>query len=78
MNNKPRITIAQARLAKQELLTHLQTQPELAGIGIISTAHGYCVKVNLSTPMPADRLDIPDMVYGVPVHTEVVGQAYAF
>lgn len=62
-----------ARLAKAALAEQLAGDERVVGIGIAPVGGGgYAVKVNL---VAADTgLQLPAVVAGVPVRTEVVGQ----
>jgi hypothetical protein len=65
-------TLQRARTAKAAVLREFRKLPNLVGIGIIRCPEGYCVKVNLSEPMPPGT-SLPAQVAGVPVAIEVTG-----
>jgi hypothetical protein len=67
--------LPQARAAKEYLRARLREQDGVVGVGIARTGHGYCLKVNVSTPELAGQM--PPDVDGVEVRTTVVGQIAA-
>ncbi len=66
-------SLAEARSAKQRVLSLLSAMPAVVGVGITRVDAGYGVKVNLSQP-PGASDAIPKEIDGVPVKVEVVGQ----
>ena len=65
-------TLDEAREAKALALQQLGVHPIVGGIGIASSASGYCVKVNL-TRVPSAEDTLPEHIAGVPVRYQVVG-----
>lgn len=67
--------LPQARAAKEHLRAHLGDRDGVVGVGIVHVGHGYCLKVNVSTPDAAAQ--VPSDVDGVEVRTAVVGRISA-
>ena len=67
------IDLERARAAKRRLRELLPADLAVNGIGITQVGEDYAVKLNLAAP-PADDLDLPRTVDGVPVVVEVVGR----
>ena len=65
-------TLDEARAAKAGALKAFSRLADVVGVGITRHANGYAVKVNLRSP-PADGVDLPASIDGVPVHVEVTG-----
>jgi hypothetical protein len=65
-------TLEQARSAKHLAEEAFAALADVVGIGITRASEGYAVKVNLRHP-PAEGVDLPKEVNGVPVKVEVVG-----
>jgi len=67
--------LPQARAAKELLRARLGEHDEVVGVGIARTAHGYCVRVNVSSADAA--AEVPHDIDGVEVRTTVVGRITA-
>jgi len=65
-------TIERAQAAKGRVRRVLSRKAELVGVGITRVDEGYGVKVNLASP-PAEDVELPTQVDGVPLRIEVVG-----
>lgn len=65
-------SLDQARSAKQNAFTTFSRLVEVIGVGITRHEDGYAVKVNLRVP-PAEGIDLPSTIDGVPVCVEVTG-----
>jgi hypothetical protein len=66
------VDLERARAAKRRLRELLPDSLSVNGIGITQVGEDYAVKLNLAAA-PADQLDLPHAVDGVPVVVEVVG-----
>jgi peptide deformylase len=66
-----KVSIEEARSAKDLAKDLLREFDSVVGIGLTSTQEGYAIKVNLRNESERDRL--PQSVAGVPVNVEVVG-----
>lgn len=67
-----RITIDQARAAKDVAKTELAGVPGVVGIGLTKVGDDYALKINLREPLPGN-VHVPPSIAGVPVRVEVVG-----
>lgn len=65
-------TLDEARAAKAGALTAFSRLADVVGVGITRHVDGYALKVNLRAP-PAEGVDLPASIDGVPVHVEVTG-----
>jgi hypothetical protein len=66
------VTLAQARAAKAAALRQFEDLGTVVGVGVTRIDGEYAVKVNLSEP-PAEGVELPGEIDGVPVQVEVVG-----
>jgi len=67
------VDLERARAAKRRLRELLPGSLQVNGIGITQVGEDYAVKLNLAAA-PADDVDLPRAVDGVPVIVEVVGK----
>lgn len=65
-------SLERARAAKRGAFTAFSRLVEVIGVGITRHQGGYAVKVNLRVP-PADGVELPGTIDGVPVCIEVTG-----
>jgi hypothetical protein len=65
-------TLEAARAAKPAARRTFAALAEVVGVGITRVGDGYGVKVNLRAA-PAEGVELPGEVEGVPVRVEVVG-----
>jgi hypothetical protein len=68
-----RITIGQARAAKNVAKSELAEIPEVVGIGVTKVGDNYALKINLREE-PNGSVQVPESIAGVPVKIEVVGR----
>jgi len=61
-----------ARLAKAKALSLFTDLGQVNGVGITRVGNGYGLKINLSE-RPAEGIELPDEVDGVPILVEFVG-----
>jgi hypothetical protein len=67
--------LERARAARDLLRARLAHHDGVCGIGLVRTADGYAVRVNV-TDLPEDDV-VPPVVAGVPVHVRVTGPVRA-
>lgn len=65
-------TLEEARAAKDRVRKLCARKADVAGVGITRVGDGFGVKVNLTTA-PAEGVELPKVVDGVPIKVEVVG-----
>ncbi len=69
---KPARTMAKVTAAQRKLVRKLSGVSEVNGVGITRVDEGFCLKVNLSV-RPAEGVEVPNEIDGIPVRVEVVG-----
>lgn len=69
---KPAQSLPKVRAAQRKVMAQLAQVREVNGVGITHVGDGYGLKVNLSA-QPKRKLQLPQVVDGVPVRVEVVG-----
>lgn len=67
--------LPQARAAKEHLREHLRDRGGVVGVGIVRSADGYCITVNVAEEDAAGQ--VPTDVDGVEVRIAVVGEITA-
>lgn len=72
----PRVTLEQARAAKQAVLRHFEGAGATAAVGITRIEGEYAVKVNLAYPVEPGT-DVPTEIEGVAVCVEITGPVRA-
>jgi hypothetical protein len=66
-------SLDQARAAKAHVLEVFGRTAHVVGVGITKIGDGYGVKVNLES-LPANDQPLPQVIDGVPVRIDVVGE----
>ena len=72
----PAQSLPKVRAAQRKVMAQLAHVKEVNGVGITREGDRFGLKVNL-TAQPRPALRLPQMIDGVPVRVEVVGQIKA-
>ena len=71
----PKISLAQAQVAKKEVRRRFRQLSSVTGIGITRVSGGYAIKLNVSVRDP--NVVFPTNIGGVPLRVEVTGSLKA-
>jgi hypothetical protein len=72
----PAQSLPKVRAVQRKVIAQLAHVKEVNGVGITRVGDGFGLKVNL-TAQPRKAIQLPQVVDGVPVRVEVVGQIRA-